>query len=41
MDFIISIIRALFRHRWVIISVTVLISLFAIFYTAICEEATM
>ncbi|GAE85546.1 membrane protein [Bacteroides reticulotermitis] len=33
MDFIISIIRALFRHRWVIISVTVLISLFAIFYT--------
>lgn len=33
MDFIISIIRTLFRHRWVILSVTALLTLFAIFYT--------
>lgn len=33
MDFIISTIRALFRHRWTILSVTVLLTLFSIFYT--------
>lgn len=33
MDFIISIIRALFRHRLVILSVTFLLTLFSIFYT--------
>lgn len=33
MNFIISTIRALFRHRWTILSVTVFLTLFAIFYT--------